>query len=479
MWAPAVALVLVCAAVASASPTAAVTKADPSQLRVERSVRLGDRTILRYRQFVASYEVSGAGAVVARAGGSADVIADDTVAGVVRPRAPRVDRTRAVTVAREAAGVTALRGPVTADLVIDPSRARRSLVWRVRIASAAPLADLEVHVDAYRGRVRSVTDHLRRATGQAAVFDTNPVGANGGHAGLRDARDRDSAVLTSLRQTVPLPNLVDGQDCLVGAWVDPRAGKRKRKVCSPSLDWTDVTRRRASFEALMAYFHIDRMQRYIQTLGLGPINARRQRVNAGSFPADNSFYSPWSGSISLGTGGVDDGEDADVIVHEYGHAIQDDLVPGFGSSFDAAAMGEGFGDYLAAVASTELAGEGAERTACIFDWDAVSYVKGPAPCGRRADLTGHIDDLTGGCRASIHCLGQLWSSALLDLRQAIGDDVQGRSVVDRVVLASHFYLGPGARFTDATAALIEADGDLYGGAHATAIAAEMDSRGLS
>jgi hypothetical protein len=37
-------------------------------------------------------------------------------------------------------------------------------------------------------------------------------------------------------------------------------------------------------------------------------------------------------------GGVDDAEDADVILHEYGHAIQDNQVPGFGSSLEAGAM---------------------------------------------------------------------------------------------------------------------------------------------
>jgi hypothetical protein len=34
-----------------------------------------------------------------------------------------------------------------------------------------------------------------------------------------------------------------------------------------------------------------------------------------------------------------------VIVHELGHAIQDDQVPGFGNSEEGGAMDEGFGDY--------------------------------------------------------------------------------------------------------------------------------------
>ena len=55
-------------------------------------------------------------------------------------------------------------------------------------------------------------------------------------------------------------------------------------------------------------------------------------------------------ALHMGDGGVDDAEDADVIVHELGHAIQDAQVPGFGpgTKTEQAAIGEGFGDFLAA-----------------------------------------------------------------------------------------------------------------------------------
>ena len=47
----------------------------------------------------------------------------------------------------------------------------------------------------------------------------------------------------------------------------------------------------------MAYFHIDRTQAYIQSLGFSDgqphgIDDRSQKVVADAFPADNSFYSP-------------------------------------------------------------------------------------------------------------------------------------------------------------------------------------------
>ena len=43
-------------------------------------------------------------------------------------------------------------------------------------------------------------------------------------------------------------------------------------------------------------------------------------------------------------------------MHEYGHSVQDDQVPGFGSSPDAGAIGEAFGDYLAVTVTSAVTG---------------------------------------------------------------------------------------------------------------------------
>jgi zinc metalloprotease ZmpB len=44
---------------------------------------------------------------------------------------------------------------------------------------------------------------------------------------------------------------------------------------------------------------------------------------------------------------VDDAEDGEVIVHEYGHSVQDGQVPGFGTNLESGANGEGHSDYQA------------------------------------------------------------------------------------------------------------------------------------
>lgn len=117
-------------------------------------------------------------------------------------------------------------------------------------------------------------------------------------------------------------------NCLAGQWV--RATLGGADVCKADRDWSAVIRSDDRFEALMAYFHVDRVQAHIQGLGFANVMNRQLRVLANDFPEDNSFFDPATDEMSLGEGGVDDGEDAEVIEHEYGHAIQDDQVPGFG-----------------------------------------------------------------------------------------------------------------------------------------------------
>ena len=85
----------------------------------------------------------------------------------------------------------------------------------------------------------------------------------------------------------------------------------------------------------MAYFWVNQAQEYLQSLGFGstlrPVNMQRAgRARSISTAADNSFFRRRQATIDirLGKGGVDDAEDAEVIVHEYGHAVHSAQVAG-------------------------------------------------------------------------------------------------------------------------------------------------------
>ena len=63
----------------------------------------------------------------------------------------------------------------------------------------------------------------------------------------------------------------------------------------------------------------------------------------------------------------------DVVVHEYGHALEYFIIPNFGRGSDARALGEGWGDILAAAVPT-LSEHAAKRPVSKADIPALSEV---------------------------------------------------------------------------------------------------------
>jgi hypothetical protein len=489
------------AAPASVERALGSARAPDAQLQPMRTITLaGGATIHRYRQRVDGDLVLGAGAVVNNPLGEAPALVDDsTRESIASPGPFRIDRSQAIDLARARASIERLRAAPSARLAIQPGDGG-TLVWRVQLPAARPLGDFEVLVNARTGSMLAVHDLLAHfQTGAAKLYDPNPVAEQGGYAGLRsDHHDSDTKLLSDLRRRVTLQGIDDGQHCLRGQWATAKVRRAHRDVCRSSLDWRGATRANDTFEALMAYYHIDRTQRYIQSLQVGePINQRSTTAYADSIREDNSFYSPFTKKLIYGSGGVDDAEDADVIIHEYGHAVQDSQLPGGWSGRSGSAMGEGFADYLAVTmsghspASTTKAGplpEPNHAATCLFDWDGISYSKAKPPCGRR--IGGRAFTLTkaesrgGPCFSrfygyDVHCIGRVWSRALWDLRKTLDTDDQGRLIIDRDILASHFLIADRSpSFKQGGEALLQADENLYGGAHHDQIQAELQSRDI-
>lgn len=485
----------------SAAPSAAVTRvlvgarAPVTQLAPERSVGLGHGATARtFAQKVGGVPVLGGQTVVLDRSGAPRVLADSTAAGLKAQGAPRIAQGAARSIALRRVAPSVLREPTTSSLAIDPRGAGR-LVWRVLVIAGRPLGDFEVLVNARSGRVERVRNLIREVTGTAKVFDPNPVARNHGDSGLADNGGADSVLLTNLRTTVSLQHLSRASSCLKGKWVIVKLGASKDPVCQPARDWTPFTRSNARFDAANAYYHLDRTQSYLQQLGFsGPLgaNARKQTALVNNISEDNSYYSPGSTKITFGKGDVDDAEDADVVIHEYGHAIQDNQRPGFGTSFQASSLGEGFGDYMAAAMSARSPGTDNTDDVCIFDWDGLGgwgdyYAGLGRVCGRTANnsmtLTQAIND--SDCGSDVHCVGTVWSSALWDLHVLLGNDGLGQSIMDRNVVGSQFFYSTGESFADAAVALQCTDELFYPmgasdchGAHYSAIHAEMVSRAI-
>jgi hypothetical protein len=421
--------------------------------------------VFRFDQRVAGHDVLNSEAVVVKFGDDpAELVADDTVEDVDKPGEPKVSKREATEKALETVH-PGEDGHAEARLEIQPTSDGGRYVWVVAVIDGP--RENELVIGARTGKIYDRDNDTVQATGAAAVFDPNPVAANGGPQGLPPTGNEDTPLLTSLRTEVPLPDLVEGTLCLVGRFAYVTVGPRgaDQDVCAANLDWRSVTRSDDRFEALMAYFTIDRMQRYYQALGFNgtafpTVLARQLRVRVNALSEQNSFYETASKSLIFGRGEIDEGEDGDGIAHEYGHATQAAQVPGWGATPAGRALGEGFGDYLAAINSA-LAGTDPFFQVCMYEW--VDFAKFTTTgCSRRADTTLTLRQVKAPpCNFEEHCAGQAWSSALWSLRQQIGAGPDGVNIIDRLVLASQFMLTPKASFFDAADAMIKAQDGIY------------------
>jgi hypothetical protein len=254
-----------------------------------------------------------------------------------------------------------------------------------------------------------------------SVFVPNPVQSTGDES-LTDQKDSDAAVPASAYYTVPLTHL-DGSGYLNGDYATVYSSTGKAAFSSTGS--FAYTRSQDQFEQVMGYFWITQAETYLQSLGFGSkypgINNYPYRVRIDQYGADNSFTTDHPvNEIRLGKGGVDDAEDAEVILHEYGHAIH------FGEGFafaseEAGAISEGFGDYWAAdvtdIVAKQLGVPEKTPFGCVADWDSTSYASDIPHCLRRIDGNKRYpQDLVG----EVHADGEIWSRALYDIHNALG-----------------------------------------------------------
>jgi len=310
------------------------------------------------------------------------------------------------------------------------------------------------------------------STGDARVFMPNPV-QDLGNQSLTDEKDADYAALQPAYRSVRLTNL-DGSGYLRGDWA-VIVSETGAPAYSPTNAFS-YNRHDDEFEQVMAYYWITEAQRYIQSLGFGSrlraVNKEPQRLRINQWGLDNSFATDKKDEIRLGKGGVDDAEDGEVILHEYGHAIHFSQDFQF-STGEAGAISEGFGDYWAVtvtqVVRAQLGYPPSSDPACVADWDAVSYTTTVPHCLRRIDLDlRYPQDLAG----QVHRDGRIWSRALWDVRATLG-----HVHADTAILEGQFGFD-GGTMPALAQDIVAAAEKLYGRGEAGQVRAAFQARGI-
>jgi hypothetical protein len=307
------------------------------------------------------------------------------------------------------------------------------------------------------------------STGSALVFVPNPVQSLGDES-LTDQKDSDGAVPAAAYHAVTLTHL-DGSGFLRGDYANVYSSTGNLAF-SPTNTFA-YTRSQDEFEQVMAYYWITQAQTYIHNLGFGSINNEPQDARINQLGADNSFETTHpKDELRFGKGGVDDAEDAEVILHEYGHAIHASQNFNFDPE-ENGAISEGFGDYWAVtvsdVVSQALKVPEQEPLPCVMDWDATSYTSTVPHCLRRLDTNLHYPaDLNG----EVHHDGQIWSRALWDIRQALG-----HVHADTIILqGTNGYTG--TSMPDLATRTVAAAQALYGSSAAATVQLAFHNRGI-
>lgn len=305
------------------------------------------------------------------------------------------------------------------------------------------------------------------STGSGRVFFPNPV-AQLQDQSLTDQDDADYAALQPAYRIVTLTNL-NGSGFLCGDWACVRS-ETGNPAYSPDNTFL-YNRHQDEFEQVMAYYWITEAQKYIQSLGFGTtyraVNMNAQAVRINQWGLDNSFATDHpKDELRFGKGGVDDAEDAEVILHEYGHAIHFSQNFAFASE-EAGAISEGFSDYWA-VNITEIIAPTPDP-ACVADWDSTSYTTSVPHCLRRVDRDLHYPaDLNG----RVHHDGQIWSRALWDIRTALGP-----VKANTIILEAQFDF-PGTTMTALAQQTVDTAKSLYGNSSANAVFNAFHARGI-
>ena len=409
----------------------------------------------------------------------------------------------AVKAAKDAIGPHTLRGKAPSPTQVyarSPEGLR--LAYLVLLPTTDP-HDWRIVVDAQTGEILEQRDLIVQVDGQGMVFDPNPV-VTANNAALRDPdataggcgfAGTARATIDAQRVTRTLRDItldganhrLEGPFARIQNFGAP-ASTLPSEAGANDFNYSSGDER---FEAVNVYYHVDTFQRYLQDATKGPGITTAHNSPIACDPHDGSggaWFSPLDLGLHFGNSGScrpDRAEDGHVMLHEYGHAIQNNQVPGWGVTSpvtgraETRAIGEGYGDALACIFFADHGG-GFQRE--VFE----QWIFGDVGGLRRVDGTKVYPGSWVPDPAE-HANGEIWSAALWNVYRAIGGDsasaavrAEARHAMIKTVTLSNHRMTASGTMPDAAEAVMSENAalDAYRGRHLMQMLDSFHARGL-
>lgn len=292
-----------------------------------------------------------------------------------------------------------------------------------------------------------------------------------GSSGLIDNNDSDSPQLTAERKLVSIEaTLTDGVYSLENEYA--KIVQYESPAVEPATSTTpdfDFTRSESGFEDVNSFYHLSAQGQYVQLLGFDMMQGKQIYIDTHAEQGNDQSRHRYDFNldkhvITQGEGGIDDAEDADVIIHEFGHALSTAACADCNSGNERSALDEALCDYLAASYSHRLSDFKWKE---IFSWDGHN----PFFAGRNTNNNAHYPEDVSN--SSIYVTSLIFSGALVDVYESIG-----RGATDSLVLACLYNWSAGIGLDDAAEIAILTDQELTGGKHYNELCYIFSKRGL-
>lgn len=449
---------------------------DNVQIRESIKTPLGERVI--FRQYHNQIPVIGAEVTVHVSGKNRVFYLENRCLPHIHlDTHPLVEKDEAVQTAEKAVSVDdSTVEKVTAELVILPRGGEQNLAWRT-VVTKKGLVDKTwlVYVDATKGWVIYKKKLQVSATGTGDIYKENPL-------------------TTPELTTVTLNNLANDASLLEGSY-----GKPYNAECSEVVDDTSelsgfstasssnrdyrYTSNDIRLEEVMAYYHLNNMHDVLKSaFGFGALDSQIPlfvNVQDSIVPfsgLDNAFYTrdenfPSTGFLAFGCGNILNnlGRDADVITHEYGHAVLDHIQPELLENFEHN-YGGAIHESVADVMASYFNGNG-----IIGEWGLTTQ-DGSGDFSRDMDNSRTYPDdvyepLLG--TSEVHYTGEILNGIYWDVRDALGAD----SAFEIFFSAIHLLAGD-ATFFDIRDACLIADDNLNNGTNSDVLEEAFADHGI-